>query len=266
MFKWPPPRRRTSIAVLVPSSNLSLYRDLRLKTRLAGEVARALSIFRVSTLGIFKDLEATSEDHNLFLKISKYVLVPPYLRAKTYPLDRDLRFAGLLPPLSIYPHNPENRPVSTGDIRFGLVLNELGYVDIGSEKPCRLVEAKRARPRDVVLVRVDGTDPPICSEVRNPHIYTGYEVVGIADQDKLKRFISQHDFVINTSKNGEPLHRVLESADFLQKLKNSKSVCVLFGNPRKDLSELVSVDLEIDVTVNFIPYQGALTVRTYEAL
>ncbi|MCX8184293.1 MAG: putative RNA uridine N3 methyltransferase [Sulfolobales archaeon] len=266
MFKWPPPRRRTSIAVVIPSSNLSLYRDLRLKTRVIGEIARALSVFRVSALGVFRDPDSASGDHRLLLKISKYMLVPPYLRVKTYSLDRDLRFVGLLPPLAIYPHNPENRPIAAGDIRFGLIVSELGLVDVGFEKLCRLVEARHVRPGKIVLVRVNSVDPLICSEILDSHIYTGYNVVNIPNWKKLRRFLKTHDFVINTSKKGRPLNHILEREDFLQKLRNTRSICLLFGNPEKDFDELIEVDLKIDITVNFIPHQGTLTVRTYEAL
>jgi predicted SPOUT superfamily RNA methylase MTH1 len=43
-------------------------------------------------------------------------------------------------------------------------------------------------------------------------------------------------------------------------------VCLLFGNPRKDLDEIIGGGLRVDLTVNFIPYQGVLSVRTLEAV
>ncbi len=261
MFRWPPPRASRDLAVVVPSSNLSIYKDLRLKTRLAGEYARALAVFRVSTLAVFRDPEATEEDHRLFLKVLRHVLVPPYLRVKTEPLDRDLRFAGLLPPLTIYPHNPENRPPRPGDVRFGLVLGERGLVDIGWRKPCRLVDAGYAKPGEIKLIRVDSANPLLCREETAAQIYAGYRVVEAASSDDLARLLEGYDLVINTSKRGEPLR-----GGVLKRVSRAMSLCLLFGNPRKDFDELAGSGVRIDLTINFIPNQGTLTVRTHEAL
>lgn len=266
MFKWPPPKGRISTAVVVPSSNLALYKDLRLKTRLAGEYARALTVFRVPTLAIFRDPDATEEDHCLFLKVSKYMLIPPYLRVKAESLDRDLRFAGFLPPLTVYPHNPENRHVSAGDFRFGLVLNEYGLIDIGWKRPCRLSGVKPVKPGEIKLIRVESTDPLICHEVSDPPIYAGYKVVDLADGGKLKDFLKGYDLVINTSKTGKYIHHILGDREATSKINSARSLCLLFGNPKKDFDELVGESIRVDLTINFIPNQGALTVRTYEAL
>lgn len=263
MFKWPPPRRHSSIAVVVPSSNLSLYRDWRLKTRLAGEYVRALAVFRVSAVGIFRDPDASEEDHRLFLKVSRYMLIPPYLRVKVEPLDRDLRFAGLLPPLTIYPHNPESRRPSVGDVRYGLVLNEYGQVDIGWKRPCRLADAGRARPGEVMLVEVESSDPLVCRDVIDPPIYAGYRVVDLSGPAKLKDFLGGCGLVVNTSKTGRC---ALENRETLESMLRAKSICLLFGNPRRDFDELIDGDVRIDVTLNFVPNQGTLTVRTHEAL
>lgn len=261
MFEWPPPRPSRDLTVIVPSSNLSIYEDPRLKTRVAGEYARALAVFRVSTFVAFRDPETTEEDHRLFLKVLTYMLVPPYLRVKAKPMDRDLRFAGLLPPLTAYSHNPENRSPQVGDIRFGLVLNEYGLVDIGWGKPCRLVDADYVKPGEIELVRVTSVDPLLCREETSAQIYAGYRVVEAADSGSLARLLESCDLVVNTSKRGEPL-----GGRALERMRGARSLCLLFGNPRKDFDELVGAGVRVDLTVNFIPNQGTLTVRTYEAL
>lgn len=263
VFKWPPPRGHSSIAVVVPSSNLALYKDLRLKTRIAGEYVRALAVFRVSVLAVFKDPDASEEDHRLFLKVSRYMLIPPYLRVKVESLDRELRFAGLLPPLTIYPHNPENRCPAVGDVRYGLVLNEYGLVDIGWKRPCRLSDAGRAKPGEVKLVRVKSTDPLICHDVSDPPFYVGYRVVDLSDLVKLKDFLRSCGLVVNTSKVGKC---ILKDRETVEKVLSARSICLLFGNPKKDFDELINGDVRIDMTINFIPNQGTLTVRTHEAL
>ncbi|MEM0065904.1 MAG: putative RNA uridine N3 methyltransferase [Sulfolobales archaeon] len=266
MSRWPPPRGPHSVAVVIPSSNIALYKDLRLKTRMVGDYVRALAVFRVSTLAIFKDPDSTIEDYNLFIKISRYMLVPPYLRIKTEALSEDLRFAGILPPLTIYPHNPEGRQIVAGDVRFGLVLSEHGLVDIGWEKPCRLLDVYYARPGDIKLVKLESTEPLLCREVIDPPIYAGYRVVNLADSDSLTDFLKHYDLVINTSKTGVNVLNILEDREILNRIGSARSICLLFGNPKKDFDELAGKNVKTDLILNFIPNQGTLTVRTYEAL
>lgn len=266
MFKWPPPKSKVSLSVVIPSSNLSVYKDLKLKTRLVGELARVLAVFRVETVAIYKDPESNEEDHELLVKIMRYLLIPPYLRIKVQSFDKYLKFAGLLPPLSLYTHNPENRPVDIGDIRFGLVLNEFGVVDIGWTRPCRLVNYDRIKRGDIILVEVVSIDPLTCHIVRNSHIYSGYSVSNITNEDDLLRFINRHDMIVNTSKDGIPIHSIFSDREAIRKVSNARSICLLFGNPRKDFNELARALPRIDMTLNFIPYQGTLTVRTPEAI
>lgn len=266
MFKWPPPKTPIPLAVVIPSSNLYLHKDLRLKTRLSGEFARALAVFRVSTLAIFRDPDATYDDHRLFLKIAEYMLIPPYLRVKVLGIDRDLRYAGLLPPLAIYPHNPEGRLVQVGDLRYGLVLNEYGLVDVGWKRPCRLLNAEGGMPNKLVLVNIVSTEPFLCVNEAEPQDYVGYKVVDLPDLRSLRKFLENYDLVINTSKTGKPVNEVFGDPEIRSRIASAKSICLLFGNPRKDFDELTELSLRVDLTINFIPYQGTLSVRTFEAL
>jgi len=266
VFEWPPPKLPIQLSVVIPSSNLSIYKDLKLKTRLVGELARALAVFRVGTIAIYRDPESSKEDHLLLTKIMKYLLIPPYLRIKVQGIDKHLRFVGLLPPLSLYTHNPENRPVNIGDIRFGLVLNEFGMVDIGWSRPCRLADYSKLKRGNVVLIEVISVDPLVCRTAENPSFYAGYSVLGITNESNLLKFVNSHSIVINTSKNGVPLHSITSNHELLRKLSSTRSICLLFGNPRKDFNELVKASPRIDMTVNFIPHQGTLTVRTSEAI
>lgn len=266
MFRWPPPKTPITLGVVIPSSNLSLHKDLRLKTRLAGEFARALAVFRVSALAIFRDPDATYDDHRLFLKVAEYMLIPPYLRVKVLGIDRDLRFAGLLPPLTIYPHNPEGRSVLVGDLRYGVVLNEYGLVDVGWKRPCRLLNAESGKPNELVLVNIVSTDPFVCVNEVEPRNYVGYKVVDLPDLRSLRKFLENYDLVINTSKTGKSVNRVFGDPETRSRIASAKSICLLFGNPRNDFDELTESSLKIDLAVNFIPYQGTLSVRTFEAL
>jgi predicted SPOUT superfamily RNA methylase MTH1 len=265
-FAWPPPASRVRVGLVIPSSNLSIYPDARLKTRLAGEFARVASVFRVSSLAIFRDPDAEESDHRLFVKVVRYMLLPPYLRVRVWRLDPELRYAGLLPPLNIYPHNPEGRTPGVGDIRYGLVLDERGAVEVGWAKPCRLIEPLPAKVGSVDLFEVVSLEPFLCRRAPRDGIYVGYEVVELGSTEDLAKYLGEFQLVINTSKRGAALASVLSDPDSARRLTKARSVCLLFGNPRKDLDEIIGGGLRVDLTVNFIPYQGVLSVRTLEAV
>jgi len=265
-FLWPPPASRVRVGLVIPSSNLSLYPDVRFKTRLAGEFARVASIFRVSSLAVFRDPDAEESDHRLFVKVLKYMLVPPYLRLRVYRLDPELRYAGSLPPLNIYPHNPEGRAPEVGDVRYGLVLDEHGAVEVGWRRPCRLVEPSGTRVGSVDLFEVVSLEPFLCRRASGAGIYVGYEVVELNSAKDLASFVEGFQLVVNTSKRGVAFSKVLSDPGSVRRFSTTSSLCLLFGNPKKDLDEIAGRGLRIDLTVNFIPHQGVLSVRTLEAV
>jgi predicted SPOUT superfamily RNA methylase MTH1 len=194
------------------------------------------------------------------------MLLPPYLRVRVWRLDPELRYAGLLPPLNIYPHNPEGRAPEVGDIRYGLVLNEHGAVEMGWVKPCRLVEPLTTKVGSVDLFEVVSLEPFLCRRVSRASIYVGYEVVELGSTRDLVNYLGEFQLVINTSKRGVALASVLSDPNSSRKLTTAESICLLFGNPKKDLDEIVERELRVDLTVNFIPYQGVLSIRTLEAV
>jgi len=265
-FAWPPPASRVRVGLVIPSSNLSIYPDVRFKTRLAGEFARVASIFRVSSVAVFRDPDAEEPDHRLFVKVLRYVLVPPYLRQRVWRLDPELRYAGLLPPLNIYPHNPEGRAPGVGDVRYGLVMDERGTVEVGWSRPCRLVDPPSARVGSVDLFEVVSLEPFLCRKVSRASIYAGYEVVELLSARDLANYVEGFQLVVNTSKRGVAFSRVLSDPGSARRFTTAGSLCLLFGNPRRDLDEIVGEGLRIDLTVNFIPYQGVFSVRTLEAI
>lgn len=254
------------VGLVIPSSNLSVYPDVRFKTRLAGEFARVASIFRVSSIAVFRDPDSEESDHRLFVKVLRYMLIPPYLRLRVWKLDPELRYAGLLPPLNIYPHNPEGRAPEIGDVRYGLVLDERGAVEVGWNKPCRLVEPLSTKVGSVDLFEVVSLEPFLCRKVSRASIYVGYEVIELGNTRDLTSYVEGFQLVINTSKRGVAFSKVLSDPDSVRRFTAARSLCLLFGNPKRDLDEIVGSEIRIDLTVNFIPYQGVLSVRTLEAV
>ena len=76
--------------------------------------------------------------------------------------------------------------------------------------------------------------------------------------------------VVNTSKNGVDYSDMELRKRFVLEVLRKGGLTLLFGTPRRDFNEVVDNNvvrkLGVKYTLNFIPGQGTLTVRTTEAL
>ncbi|KAK0557055.1 hypothetical protein OC846_000701 [Tilletia horrida] len=143
--------RLYTVSVALPGSIILNAQTPELQARLAGQVARTCAIFNVDEIVIFDDGnsgqdeyhskgkeraydQATSGeqgeegrqrerfDPNTFLaRILQYLETPQYLRKALFPMHRDLRLAGLLPPLDC-PHHL--RFQDRAPYREGVVVDE----------------------------------------------------------------------------------------------------------------------------------------------
>ncbi|KAL0367564.1 UNVERIFIED_CONTAM: putative methyltransferase C9o [Sesamum radiatum] len=108
-----------TVTIAVPGSIIDNAQSLELATRLAGQLARAATIFRIDEIVVF-DNKSASEDTSteimendsgenesgaaFLIRILKYLETPQYLRKSLFPKHNSLRFVGLLPPLDA-PHH-----------------------------------------------------------------------------------------------------------------------------------------------------------------
>ncbi|KAL6526562.1 hypothetical protein OROGR_015652 [Orobanche gracilis] len=105
--------------IAIPGSIINNAQSLELATRLAGQIARAATIFRVDEVVIFDNksvsentpteiLENDSGENEsgaaFLMRILRYLETPQYLRKSLFPKHNSLRFVGLLPPLDA-PHH-----------------------------------------------------------------------------------------------------------------------------------------------------------------
>lgn len=101
--------RSWSLAVAIPGSILATAQSAALQTYLAGQIARALAIFRVDEVIIFaervRNSASSSEYDSLLGRLLQYLECPQYLRQHLFPRAPELQFAGLLNPLDT-PHHP----------------------------------------------------------------------------------------------------------------------------------------------------------------
>ena len=99
-------KRKVSIAI--PVSIISDVPHLREKTSKVGLVGRAAAIFRVNEIIVYPDNPRVNQaaDMDLIATLLAYMDTPQYLRKKLFTLKRELRYAGVLPPLRT-PHHPQ---------------------------------------------------------------------------------------------------------------------------------------------------------------
>jgi predicted SPOUT superfamily RNA methylase MTH1 len=273
-----PLRRKFKLSVALPASIFSETRNLRDKTIKAGFIGRALAVFRVEEVVIYRDLYGLKDqekDASFISSLLSYMETPQYLRVKVFPIEKNLLYAGLLPPLRT-PHHPTVAKVEDivdGEFREGLVVSHDSYssfIDVGLDKLVKI--SSRLKPGLRVTVRIfrrgDELIGELCSK-RDIPVYWGYKVLNI--NRSLGNVLNAYRdyFKIATSKYGLPITEVHE--ELATRLRNSTGVLVLFGSPKEGLADILlreGLDLKkcVDLIVNFIPHQGSATVRTEEAL
>ena len=126
--------RPYTVSLALAGSILDNAQSAELRTYLAGQIARALSIFCVDEVIIFDDEhnKIVIDDHDdgaqhnvdssgclQLARILQYLECPQYLRKHFFPIHRDLQYAGVLNPTDM-PHHLRANEVS--EFREGIVL------------------------------------------------------------------------------------------------------------------------------------------------
>jgi len=106
-----PATKRATLSIAVPASIITNALKPELKVMLAGQIARAATVFRVDEVVVYDDRQLPSgkaSDGATFLaRVLQYLETPPYLRKALIPMHSDLRLAGMLPALDA-PHQPRS--------------------------------------------------------------------------------------------------------------------------------------------------------------
>jgi predicted SPOUT superfamily RNA methylase MTH1 len=270
---------KIQLTVFLPDSFLSETKDLKLKTSKVGIIGRALAVFNVDQVVIYKDTSKNQFDTydgqdrnvldgNFISKILKYMDTPQYLRKSVYPIQSDLKHVGILPPLRT-PNHPVDE-AELGDYRQGFTVkrNKKGtFVDIGMKELAfckeqltvnKVFSFKVTKIAKEVIVIPDEPDD----------IYWGYKTS--YNQETLKNSLKSinPDFVLVTTKYGSQISSMFD--DLSDEFKKSRNVAILFGSPYNGISEDLFKSIQTSspniVKVNSIPHQGTETVRTEEAL
>jgi len=260
--------QKKQLSVFLPDSLLSKTKDLKLKTSKIGIIGRALAVFNVNQVYIYKDLsqeDVNSESEGDFIaKLLGYMNTPQYLRKKVYPLQSDLKHVGILPPLRT-PNHPVG-DVELGSYREGLTIkrNKKGtFVDIGMDELAFCKEQLTVNKIFSFKVIKLAKEIVVTPEIPDG-IYWGYETSSTHKTLKNSLKLINPDLVLFTTRNGYEINSIFN--DLESKINNSKSVAVLFGGPYNGISENIESSLLDVVEINSIPNQGTETVRTEEAV
>lgn len=266
---------KPSLFALLPTSLVVDAPNLRQKTVKVGGIGRGLAIFRVDKVCIFNDddqnVKNQTAEANLIAALLRYMETPQYLRKLLCPHTKELRYAGLLPPLRT-PHHPlRGEKNGEGDYREGVVVEareNQSLLEIGLPEKAVIREKLKVGQRLTVRLgkrsgNLISVTPAKRSEIPE---YWGYEVLQTKSlAEGLK--VLKADYSIGTSRYGQSLYEAVQAI----KSSNPRSVAVAFGGPYAGLFEICErqgVDAKelFDVVINTIPNQGTATVRTEEAL
>ena len=286
--------QKLRIFVAITDSSLSDEKNLREKTIKIGRFARVFSIFGVNKVIIYKDptIKNMNSDKLLMKLILDFLNTPQYLRKSIYPLNHELSYIGLLPPIRAPQHKKKVKlsEVKAGELRIGLIyhkkslLNQISnnkkfiidwrnktyeyYVDVGLDSPIPFLGQGKDGQKIIVkfidsypnLKAIQTTETDIEKE------YLGYDILSINSIDEFIKKIDQKTFVVFTSKKGM-LFKNKES-EFKEIIKKFEILLIVFGSPSKGINEIYPTFQKINnsMYLNMFPHQKTETIRLEEAL
>ena len=261
------------LAIAIPSNILEDCQSLSDKTNKIGIIARAASIFKVTKIHVYKNKGISDTD--LILLLLKYLVTPQYLRKNLFPIKKELKLAGTLPPLRI-PSHTVNRQYDRNivDIRDGLCIKfdkkmNMSVIDIGHNKYGMLKD--RIPVGNIVTVKIVSDSFKgkfFLLEKTIPSLYWGYDIIY---NNSLKEIMNSHsyDVKIITSKFGSELNSTSNLISTQLDKNFDSSILVVFGSPKTGLMSILSrekIDKSNLILINLFPNQGVETIRSEEAI
>ena len=228
-------KQNTRLSVFIPDSFLAETKDLKLRTSKIGVLGRALAVFEVDDVVVYKDLTVQDEkkegDGDFIAEVLSYMDTPQYLRKEAIPIKSELRHVGILPPLRT-PHHPSSSEPKMGEYRKGFTVK---------------------RNKKEVIVTPDEPDD----------IYWGFKTLSTNKGLKNSLKLVNPDLVVETTKYADTIDSIFN--ELKSKVENSRSIAIVFGGPYSSIGENLESSWDL-VKVNTIPNQGTATVRTEEAV
>merc|ERR1719354_231987 len=279
--------RKWTVTLALPGSIISNCQTKELKSYVAGQIARAATIYKVDEIVIFTEdgseprqefRGANRSDPNLFLaRVLQYLETPQYLRKELFPLHRDLKHAGLINPLDAPHHLRWNQDCRFREGIVSEVLKDGCKVNVGWRRLVT-IDKQFAQGTRVTIdfgESYEGGQVPTGRAVspdtpRAKHgLYWGYQTRMAHGIDKVISecpFKDGYDLCVGTSERGSNA----QESDF--KLPKFKHLLLVFGGV--DGLEVCKIqgkaftrpDRLFDMYVNTCMNQGSGTIRTEEAI
>ncbi|XVF63179.1 hypothetical protein PTKIN_Ptkin09bG0067500 [Pterospermum kingtungense] len=286
-----------TVSIAIAGSIIDNAQSLELATRLAGQIARAATIFRVDEVVVFDNKSNsgnngafTTQNHSnenergaaFLVRILQYLETPQYLRKVLFPKHNSLRYVGMLPPLDA-PHHLRKHEWSL--YREGVTLKERAtssggtMVDVGLDK--NVVVGQLLEPGIRVTVAMgdnhnfDSDLPRQVASSSKPREkagkYWGYKVRYASNISSIFAdcpYKGGYDHLIGTSEHG----LIVNSSQLT--LPGFRHLLIAFGG-LSGLEKSVEEDHKLkgknvrdifDMYLNTCPHQGSRTIRTEEAL
>ncbi|KAK1306289.1 hypothetical protein QJS10_CPA10g00009 [Acorus calamus] len=288
---------KPTISIAVAGSIIDNAQSLELATLLAGQIARAATIFRIDEVVVFDNKDDSKESPGvsvegdsesgesgaLFLvRVLEYLETPQYLRRGLFPKQSGLRYVGLLPPLDA-PHHL--RKHEWAPYREGITIEEKPanstgtLVDVGLSKNVVVEEVLQPGQRVTVAMGTSRhSDPDDLKKVvtsfhprEEMDMYWGYKVRYASSISSLFKdcpYDGGYDHMIGTSEHG----LIINSSEL--EIPKFRHLLIAFGglggleeNIEED-SHLKGKDVKevFNSYLNTCPYQGSRTIRTEEAI
>ncbi|WOK96815.1 methyltransferase isoform X1 [Canna indica] len=289
--------QKPTVSIAVAGSIIDNAQSLELATLLAGQVARAATVFRMDEVVVF-DNKASSDENSVarttenedesesgawfLVRVLQYLETPQYLRRRLFPMHKGLKFVGLLPPLDA-PHHL--RKHEWCPFREGVTLDanptssEGTLVDVGLNKNVLVEEVLEPGKRVTVAMgdnrnaEIDGFKKVVASSSPREQmgLYWGYKVRYASNLSSVFRNCPHkggYDHIIGTSEHG----RVVSSSEL--DIPLFRHLLIVFGG-LAGLEECIEEDSSLkgkdvhDVFnsyLNTCPLQGSRTIRTEEAI
>ncbi|VDK67908.1 unnamed protein product [Litomosoides sigmodontis] len=292
------------LSIALPGSILNNAQSPELRTYLAGQIARSAAVFCIDEIVVYDEtarmkpeqredycsgqwspdlpVRSSNVECNFHLaKILEFMECPQYLRKVLFPLQKTLKYAGILNPLDC-PHHLRASDLSV-PYREGVVLDK--PVKAGRGPICNIGLYKEVQINEEVALksgtRVTVKVLDIYSERKRYHgllvnaqqikreagLYWGYKVrIALSLHDALNA--EQYDVIIGTSERGKPVSK------FEMPLCERNRILVVFGG-LEGLEAAVEADKDIRCStpeevfehyLNVLPGQGSRVIRTEEAI
>ena len=257
------------LSIFLPNSYLAESKDSKVRTYKVGLIGRYAALYRADNIVIYNDnSEGGSHEDALYMKtILEYMNTPQYLRKQVFPISKELKNVGILPPLRT-PHHPlSDQEIKIGDFRQGLTKKRVRkgtMVDIGVDRLALCKE--KLSVNKVLSFRIVKFGKEILIEPDKPNdVYWGYET--LTSDSNLSNSItmmkSKPDLVIGTSKYAPNITSIFNEVQ--SSINEAKHVAILFGGPYSGINTMIN-EHKLDFVLNTVCRQGTETVRTEEAL